>query len=210
MTGTAKSTPSESTPTRSLSEMIGRKSVLPGESQEQYDQALAALVAELQAETPLQVYLAEKMLDCFWWMRRYEDQKRLCLAYEMAETLKHIKLLKFSETKDLDFLDLILYHPENTLFQQVLRKMGFTMETLRERGMIRAREKLLEFDRLIALQSKMLEGFQRSFEHVSHRKLHSERLALSLEMLRRDVRAIEGRVRSKKAIIHDEPTADSG
>jgi len=209
MSKTSTSTPFESRAKRPLSEIIGTKAVLPGESQEQYDQALAALVAELQAETPLQVYLAEKMLDCFWWMRRYEDQKRLCLAYEMAETLKHSQLFKLGEAKDLDFLDLILYRPDSTVLQQFLKAMDFTMETLRERGMIRARESLLEFDRLIALQSKMLEGFQRSFEHVSHRKLHSERLVLSLEMLRRDARALPGRVRGNKAMIDGEPTADS-
>ena len=64
-------------------------------------------------------------------------------------------------------------------------------------------EQLLELDRLIAMKAKELEGLQRSYEHVTHRKLYSERLTLSVEMMRRDVRAIELRTREAGATDHE-------
>jgi hypothetical protein len=195
----SRSTP-KNTPTNSvqslIADIVGTKSVLPGESQDQYAQALERIVVELEAKTPLQIYLAEKILDCLWWIRRYEDQKRLHLAQAMAETLKNQRMFNGGVGEQVDYLDLLLHHAELPEFQALLKKMGFTLETLRERALVRARGQIHELDRLIAMQSKTLEGFQKSYEHVSHRKLHAERLELSLEMLRRDVKAIEGKASS--------------
>jgi hypothetical protein len=71
----------------SISSLLGVVQVLPGESEEVYQSGLIATIAELGAETPLQIYLAEKIFECLWWMRRYEEQKRAALIYEMARLL---------------------------------------------------------------------------------------------------------------------------
>ena len=174
-----------------IADIVGAKPVLPGESEARYAEALARIVTELEAKGPLQVYLAEKILDCLWWIRRYEDQKRLLIAREMAEVLGHKQMFSSPSKDELDYLNLLLHHSDLPEFQALLKKMGFTLDTLRERAMHHARIQLQEFDKLIAMQSKTLEGFQKSYEHVSHRKLHAERLALSLEMLRRDAKSID-------------------
>ena len=174
-----------------IADIVGAKPVLPGESEARYAEALARIVTELEAKGPLQVYLAEKILDCLWWIRRYEEQKRLLIAREMAEVLGHKQMFSSPSKDELDYLNLLLHHSDLPEFQALLKKMGFTLDTLRERAMHHARIQLQEFDKLIAMQSKTLEGFQKSYEHVSHRKLHAERLALSLEMLRRDAKSID-------------------
>jgi hypothetical protein len=191
-----------------IADIVGTKAVLPGESQDQYAKALERIVAELEAKTPLQIYLAEKILDCLWWIRRYEDQKRLHLAQVMTEVLNSQRSFSESFGEQVDYLELLLKYPDLPAFQEILKKKGFTLETLRERALFRARERMHELDRLIAMQSKTLEGFQKSYEHVSHRKLYAERLELSLEMLRRDVKAIEGKASSVEILSDGVGKAD--
>ena len=51
-----------------ISQILGSTPVLPGECQEIYQQGLVATIQELGATTPLQIYLAEKIYECLWWM----------------------------------------------------------------------------------------------------------------------------------------------
>jgi hypothetical protein len=44
-------------------------------------------VNELGAKTQLQVYLAEKIFQCIWWMRRYETQKHSTIIDAMVKLL---------------------------------------------------------------------------------------------------------------------------
>lgn len=205
MSRSTPKTSSESAVQSLIADIVGAKPVLPGESEERYAEALARIVIELEAKGPLQIYLAEKILDCLWWIRRYEEQKRLLVAREMAEVLGHKQMFSSPSKEKLDYLNLLLHHSELPEFQALLNKMDFTLDTLRERAMHHARIQLQEFDKLIAIQSKTLEGFQKSYEHVSHRKLHAERLALSLEMLRRDAKSID-----VKALHNGNGETDSG
>ena len=39
---------------------------------------------ELGADKPLQSYLVESIYDCLWWIRRYEEQKRIALVNDMT------------------------------------------------------------------------------------------------------------------------------
>ena len=50
----------------SIAQLVGVSPVLPGESAELYQYGLASTVKELGAETPLQIYLAEKIFECLW------------------------------------------------------------------------------------------------------------------------------------------------
>jgi hypothetical protein len=67
-----------------ISEMLEVTPIFPGESEDSYTAGLNAVIEELDAKTTLQVYLAEKIHDCLWWIRRYEDQKRLTVITAMA------------------------------------------------------------------------------------------------------------------------------
>jgi hypothetical protein len=71
----------------SISSLLGVVQVMPGESEDVYRRGLLATIEELDAQTPLQVYLAEKIFECLLWMRRYEEQKRAALIHEMARLL---------------------------------------------------------------------------------------------------------------------------
>ena len=84
----AKSNPAKSTEVvPSLTAVLGVIPILPGESDSEYRQGLQSLIEELEAKTVMQVYLAEKIFECLWWMRRYEQQKRATLVREMARIL---------------------------------------------------------------------------------------------------------------------------
>ena len=77
-----------------ISKLLGAKPVLPGENAEEYAAGLAALVAELDAKTVLQIYLAEKIYDCLGWIRRYEAHKRMVMIAVMAEIVDRITILQ--------------------------------------------------------------------------------------------------------------------
>ena len=79
---------SKITPKSDITKLLGAKPVLPGENAEEYAAGLAALIAELEAKTVLQIYLAEKIYDCLWWIKRYEAQKRTVMIAVMTEIVQ--------------------------------------------------------------------------------------------------------------------------
>ena len=48
-----------------ISEMLGMTPILPGESEQNYQAGLAAVIQELGAKTTLQVYIAEKSMTAY-------------------------------------------------------------------------------------------------------------------------------------------------
>ena len=84
---TAKATGTDLLPTHaSIAQILGAKPpVLPDEPLQEYQQGLQSLVIELQAKTSMQVYLAQKMFDCIWWIRQYEILKRGIILKEMFD-----------------------------------------------------------------------------------------------------------------------------
>ena len=77
-----------------ISTLLSAKPVLPGENAEEYAAGLAALIAELDAKSVLQIYLAEKIYDCLCWIRRYDAQKRMVMIAVMAEIVQDHYLAK--------------------------------------------------------------------------------------------------------------------
>ena len=72
---------------KSISSVLGGPPILPDESIEKYQQGLQSVIDELDAKSVMQVYLAEKIFECLWWMRRYENYKRATLARIMGKFL---------------------------------------------------------------------------------------------------------------------------
>ena len=70
-----------------ISNAVGASQILPGESAEKYYHGLASTIDELGAKSMMQIYAAEKMFQCLWWMRRYETQKRSTIIKVMAKEL---------------------------------------------------------------------------------------------------------------------------
>ncbi len=175
----------------SISDIVSTDPVLPGESRELYDACLKSVITELKATTALQIYLAEQMFECLWWMRRYEQQKRDSILREMANLLDTAGLgSKISENKRYYFHLLQEAHPPEDL-QEILEHANHSIDTLRQEAMYRMGLQLNAIDVRITLKAKTLAGFQASYEALVNRNINRERLELQNAILKRDLQAIE-------------------
>ena len=182
---------------RTISEVLGFDPLLPGEPVADYQQGLEDLIEELGANSVLQVYLAEKIYDCLWWIRRYEEQKRATVIAEMGVQING----GFTSRTSEDQIYLREAFLENKLDQKSLNiaaEQGHSIESLKQAAMARRRAELLQLDNQIALQAKILAGLQSSYEVAFNRKRNVERLDLQNAMMRRDLNAIEGELADGK------------
>ncbi len=175
----------------SISDIVSTDPVLPGESRELYDACLKSVITELKATTALQIYLAEQMFECLWWMRRYEQQKRDTILREMANLLDTSGLgSKINENRKYYFQLLQEADPSEDLLE-ILEHANHSIDTLRQDAMIRATGQLHATDVRIAFKAKTLAGFQVSYEALVNRNINRERLELQNAILKRDLQAIE-------------------
>jgi hypothetical protein len=175
----------------SISDIVSTDPVLPGESRELYDACLKSVITELKATTALQIYLAEQMFECLWWMRRYEQQKRDTILREMANLLDTSGLgSKINENRKYYFHLLQEIDPSEDLLE-ILEHANHSIDTLRQDAMIRATGQLHATDVRIAFKAKTLAGFQASYEALVNRNINRERLELQNAILKRDLQAIE-------------------
>jgi len=183
-------------PLSAISSVLGSKPVLPGESQSDYQRGLTQLIVELEAKSVLQIYLAEKIYDCLWWIRRYEEQKRAvmvaCMAEIVTEDFRAKDKVNLSELREALMSSNL---SEETL--RVISDLGHSIEDLRRQALTRRARELRALDEQTALQAKILAGFQASYEVAANRKLNTERMTLQNEMLRRDLAAIDVRPEGK-------------
>ena len=180
---------SQSQAASQISQIFGPIKLLPGEFEDVYSAGLAGTINELGASTQLQIYLAEKIFQCLWWMRRYEVQKqssivnamvRLSSQYNTNETTKHNLTVKL-QAHMWDAQDVITF----------IKQKGFTPESLTAKAMSEVREEIQKIDTLIALRVKSLGQLQQSYEALVNRSVMQERLKLQNELLKRDLQAID-------------------
>lgn len=181
----------------SIGELLEVTPILPGESEASYTAGLNAVIEELDAKTTLQVYLAEKIYDCLWWIRRYEDQKRATIIAEMA---KQVRTPAYGEITqiEIDIRDALLADNLTSKVHQALGKVGHTLVSARQSAYAKKHEEIMQLDQQIALQVKILASFQGSYELAFNRKLNIERLILQNALMRRDLGAID-------EVINDSP-----
>lgn len=192
-----KSRPPKAPAISKISRMIGGvPPVLPGESEEVYREGLAATLSELQAETPLQVYLAEKIFDCLWWIRRYEVQKRSTVVRAMGQRLKP-RSKEEDEDAEFDQALLMMALSENKwehhLLNAALDQNHLTPEALLQEATYNCRGYLEHLEESIALKVKTLSALQSAYEALANRRVNAERLRLQNELVRRDLEAIDVR-----------------
>ena len=174
-----------------ISQILESSPVLPGESEEVYQQGLIATVHELGATTPLQIYLAEKIYECLWWMRRYEIQKRATLIRKMAQILapsgagSEVTELEAAVTEQLHN-----NHIDDALKTLFLRHK-LDMASLTQKAMAHSRAEHVNLDEMIAVKAKTLAGFQASYEVLVNRKVNAERMRLQNALMIRDLGAID-------------------
>ena len=174
-----------------ITQVLGSSPVLPGESEAVYQQGLIATVQELGATTPLQIYLAEKIYECLWWMRRYENQKRATLIRKMAQILApsgaggEVTELEAAVTEQL----------HNNHIDDALKTLFFRckldMASLTQKAMAYSRAEHVSLDEMIAVKAKTLAGFQASYEVLVNRKVNAERMRLQNALMTRDLGAID-------------------
>lgn len=163
----------------------GHVPLLPGESADEYRQGLEATIAELEATTPLQIYLAEKIFDCMWWIRRLESQKTEAILNKMWDEFKN----KLQTPPDRELLANSEW--EDPYLVAALNALKQTPESLVVTGMRNCGELLKNIDARIADRIKAMQGLQSAYESLVNRKLVIERLRLQNENLKRDLKAIE-------------------
>lgn len=77
-----------SPPTSKVSQEAGGNwPLLPGESKTLYKQGFEATIKELGASTELQMFVAEKIFQCIWWLRRYETQMQSVISEGIVDQL---------------------------------------------------------------------------------------------------------------------------
>jgi hypothetical protein len=194
----------------SVSEVLGITPVLPGESMEVYQRGLFATIQELGATTPLQIYLAEKIYECLWWMRRYENQKRATLIRSMAELLDPNHFSSAVSDAAAWAMEALFSNRIDDEFTKVLDGLNLTMESLTQEALEICRFKLESLDEMIALKAKTLAGFQASYEALVNRSVLQERLKLQNDLLRRDLQTIDVPALEKPAKAYDKLQTKSG
>lgn len=172
-----------------ISQIVGGKFILPGENAQQFHQAYAAALVELDAQTQLQIYLAEQIFHSMWWIRRYELQKRANLISEMVKILRSPGL---AEIAGLDLTELLEAGrwDEPAVINEIHSK-GFTVQSLLQRAGVRQQEELMRLDQSIALKAHTLAQLQKSYEALVNRSVMKERLKLQNDLLKRDLLAID-------------------
>jgi hypothetical protein len=171
-----------------LSDFTSASPVLPGQSLEQYQTGLQSLIAELQAQTPMQVYLAQKMFDCMWWLRSYDLAKHSVIAETMISILK----LDADEKEDWPVMQCLRNLDWNhALVYEAADQWGHTVQSLHALATTRSRDKLLNLEQLSAIRNKTLHQLQTSYEALVSRPILQERLKLQNQLIARDLGAIE-------------------
>lgn len=185
--------------TGAISSALQVARVLPGESEASCDAELQVLIEELEADTPLKVYLVENIHECLLWIRRYRVQKRNAVLQKMAYLLLNRQPGPSSWKIPLDGNQ----RAQDRVFQQLggdtigpkiealLQSAGTTWTSLQADAMHICQSSLLALDERIAAQLKMLQGLTSQYERLSHRQLKQEFLRLQVENLRRDLDAVE-------------------
>jgi hypothetical protein len=175
--------------TSQVSQNFGPTRLLPGESEAVYRAGLIGTMKELGATTHLQTYIAEKIFQCMWWMRRYETQKHLAIVNAMVH-----KLVK-SDTPNAQrhALTLLMQGQEwgAPTLKKVIEAGGHTPESLMASAVVFSRGDIEKIDQLIALRVKTLVQLQQSYEALVNRSVMQERLRLQNELLKRDLQAID-------------------
>ena len=192
---------------KNISSVFASPPTLPGESAEQYQHGLQSVIEELEAKTVMQVYLAEKIFECLWWMRRYEQQKRAILAREMGRILGVMTGQKMSPKQqthpsghstlntmtadEVNNMEIVLDPDRRSKFKQVLEHSDHTEQSLMHEAFSQKSERISALDKNISVFLKNLSGFQASYEVLVNRKLNIERVRMQNELLSREIDVID-------------------
>ena len=191
-----------------ISNALGASQILPGESAEKYYHGLASTIDELGAKSMLQIYAAEKIFQCLWWMRRYETQKRSSIIKLMAKELTESPYFPDKDQRMGVTMLLEAGLWGDSAIQKLMEAKGHTEGSLLEYAMHRQKEELIELEQSIALKAATLLQLQKSFEALVNRSVLQERLKLQNDLLKRDLMAIDVPVIKDAKLVEHEALED--
>jgi hypothetical protein len=191
-----------------ISNALGASQILPGESAEKYYHGLASTIDELGAKSMLQIYAAEKIFQCLWWMRRYETQKRSSIIKVMAKELTESPYFPDKDQRMGVTMLLEAGLWGDSAIQKLMKDRGHTEGSLLEYAMHRQKEELIELEQSIALKAATLLQLQKSFEALVNRSVLQERLKLQNDLLKRDLMAIDVPVIKDAKLVEHEALED--
>ena len=182
-----------------------RWNILPGESAEMYSRGLQSTVDEFDAKTELQVYLAEKIFQCIWWMRRYETQKHSSIIDAMVKLLTDSTMPAERINAFRQLFQAQLWNDSGLV--KIIESKGHTSTSLLAAAISRQQERIQKLDQQIALRVKTLTQLQQSYEVLVNRSVMQERLKLQNELLKRDLQAIEvdAQIKKSRDALDDKP-----
>lgn len=200
-------------PASKISAAFGPVQLLPGESLDAYKEGLESTIRELGASTHLQIYLAEKIFQCMWWVRRYENQKEIAILNSVVEMLT-----KYDTDKEKRHAVTLLIQSQRWDDDEAVKKMiqaaGHTAHSLVAAATSQRCDEIIKIDSLIALRIKTLGQLQQSYEALVNRSIMAERLKMQNELLKRDLQAIDLPVvetsKPKEVKGNGKPKAKSG
>ena len=192
-----------------ISNAVGASQILPGESAEKYYHGLASTIDELGAKSMLQIYAAEKIFQCLWWMRRYETQKRSSIIKAIA---KELSGPSYGANKDQIMGITMLLEAglwSDSAILKLMKDRGHTAGSLLEYAMDRQKEELIELEQSIAQKAATLLQLQKSYEVLVNRSVLHERLKLQNELLKRDLLAIDVPIVKDAKLIKQDALKDA-
>ncbi len=173
-----------------VSRVVGATNfLLPGESQDDYSAGVQSIIEELQAKTHLQVYLAEKMFQCMWWLRRYELQKQSAIREGVVGQITNYASSNAQRLALRELVHADAWQKEG--LQAALTKSGHTAQSVVEAAFSKRHDELIKLDQQIALRIKTLHQLQQSYEALVNRSVIQERLKMQNELLMRELKSIE-------------------
>lgn len=172
---------SQSTPSH-IKALVGSTAVIiPGESQAEYESGREATIRDLGAQSPLEIYLAEKMFDCLWWIRRLDAMRIDVIRQGMLHALR----FDFQRNDILSLIEQEAWDDPRLI--DAAKESDLTVGGLPAAGMIESQGALESIDRQTSLRMKMFRDLQKSFEAHTNRTLQQDRLVLQNELLRQHI-----------------------
>ena len=167
-----------------------RPAIMPGESPVEFDNLYYSVISGLTTPSSLLQVLCAQLAEAMIWYRRHQRDKQRtiveCMVDEVASYQDRDRWRKrFMDTVD----DTASDETREAVLDQVSLK-GHTLESLSSRATVVASRRLEGIEKLIDRQFKVMRQLQKVIAEVEAKPLVMRRLALQVEHMALDMRAL--------------------
>ena len=174
---------------KSLLPFLSSPTLLPNESESDFQSGLQSLLSELDNPSPLAVALVTQLNECLWWIRRHTVDKELLLHEAMARLLSKAGsnwIGSGNSTLSValeHYLDGSAHKDEAGLIEEALTEGNLTLSDLRARAFKDAARHIKMVDDLIHRQHQTMRHLQRSIDSIDYKSRLIKRMDLELAAL---------------------------